>query len=57
MEAVDRVRDEASLLVASDGHGQAARFIAHVKPLLSGRPDPCWPSRLSASSPVISGSI
>jgi putative membrane protein len=38
LEAVDRVRDEAALLVASEGHGQAARFIAHVKPLLSGRP-------------------
>jgi putative membrane protein len=38
MEAVDRVREEASQLLASDSHGQAARFIAHVRPLLSGRP-------------------
>jgi len=38
LEMVDRVRDEATLLVASEGHGQAARFIAHVKPLFSARP-------------------
>jgi putative membrane protein len=38
LDAVDRVRDEASLLLASDGYGQAARFIAHVKPLFSARP-------------------
>src|SRR5262249_13896232 len=39
LEAVDRLREEATLLLDSQGHDQAARFIAHVRPLFAHRAD------------------
>ncbi|MFO1061531.1 MAG: TIGR01620 family protein [Dongiaceae bacterium] len=38
LETVERVREEARRLSRSDAHGEAARFLAHVKPLFIDRP-------------------
>jgi putative membrane protein len=38
LETVERVREEARRLASSTGHGEAARFLAHVKPLFLERP-------------------
>jgi putative membrane protein len=38
LDTVERVREEARRLSLADGHGEAARFLAHVKPLFIDRP-------------------